>query len=81
MSPSTDCRDYGYEADARWAKLPPGITWTEVAAVATGARDRVFVFNRGDHPVLVFDPDGTLLNSWGEGLFHEHVAQFSLLGT
>jgi DNA-binding beta-propeller fold protein YncE len=69
VNPSADCRDYGYEADACWAKLPPGITWTEVAAVATDSRDRVFVFNRGDHPVLVFDPDGTLLNSWGEGLF------------
>lgn len=40
-----------------------------MAGVATDGRDRVFVFNRGDHPVLVFDRDGTFLRSWGEGLF------------
>ena len=64
-----DCREFGYEADDRWAKLPPGWGWTEVAAVATDSRDRVYVFSRGEHPVLVFDQDGTFLASWGEGLF------------
>ncbi|HKB02061.1 MAG TPA: peptidyl-alpha-hydroxyglycine alpha-amidating lyase family protein [Gemmataceae bacterium] len=64
-----NCRDFGYEPDDRFAKLPSGTGWTEVAAVATDSRDRVYVFNRGDHPVLVFDPDGTLFAVWGEGLF------------
>src|SRR5260370_25995347 len=63
------CRDFGYEADDHWAKLPPGWGWTEVAGVATDSRDHVFVFSRGDHPVMVFDPDGTLLAHWGEGVF------------
>jgi DNA-binding beta-propeller fold protein YncE len=49
--------------------LPAGRGWTEVAAVATDSQDRVFVFNRGEHPVLVFDRDGRFLGSWGEGLF------------
>ncbi|HKB06074.1 MAG TPA: peptidyl-alpha-hydroxyglycine alpha-amidating lyase family protein [Gemmataceae bacterium] len=69
MNPFGSSRDFGYAADDRWAKLPPGITWREVAAVATDSRDRVFVFNRGEHPLLVFDPDRNLLASWGEGLF------------
>jgi DNA-binding beta-propeller fold protein YncE len=64
-----DCRAFGYDANDRWARLPAGVTWTEVAAVAVDSRDRVYVFNRGDHPVLVFDLGGTLLDSWGEGLF------------
>jgi DNA-binding beta-propeller fold protein YncE len=64
-----DCRDFGYVADDRWAKLPTGFGWREVAAVATDARDRVYVFGRGDHPVAVFESDGTFLRSWGEGLF------------
>ena len=63
------CRDFGYEADDHWAKLPAAIRWSEVAAVATDSQDRVFVFARADVPMLVFDRDGTLLNSWGEGLF------------
>lgn len=66
---TTDCREFGYEVDDRWAKLPPGWSFTEAVAVATDSRDRVYVFNRGEHPVMVFDRDGTFLNAWGEGLF------------
>lgn len=46
-----------------------GFSWTEVAGVATDSRDRVFVFNRGDHPVMIFSPEGEFLSSWGEGVF------------
>lgn len=66
---SASCEEFGYTADDRWAQLPPEWSWTEVAAVASDSRDRVYVFNRGDHPVMVFDRDGMLLNAWGEGLF------------
>jgi DNA-binding beta-propeller fold protein YncE len=66
---AVSCRDFGYEAHDRWAKLPAGWDWVEVAGVAVDSRDRVFVFNRGEHPVMVFDRDGALLGSWGEGLF------------
>jgi DNA-binding beta-propeller fold protein YncE len=61
--------EFGYEADDQWAKLPSGWTWTEVAAAAADSQDRVFVFNRGEHPVMVFGRDGAFLGSWGEGLF------------
>lgn len=60
---------FSFRPRADWARWPAGWTVTEVTAVATDSNDRVFVFNRGDHPVAVFDPDGTLLYSWGEGLF------------
>src|SRR5262245_58225514 len=63
------CRDFGYTADDHWAKLPHDWSWTEVADVATDSRDRVFVFSRGEHPLMVFDRDGRFLTSWGEGLF------------
>jgi len=66
---ATNCRDLGYEPDDQWAKLPSGWKWTEAVGVATDSRDRVYVFSRGEHPVMVFDGDGTFLNSWGEGLF------------
>ena len=38
--------------------------------MAVDSQDRVYVFNRGEHPMMVFDRDGNLLNSWGEDLFH-----------
>src|SRR5262249_8891096 len=69
MSRARTCRDFGYDADDRWAQLPPGMTWTEVSAVATDSRDRVFLFARGEHRVIVLDRDGTFLDAWGEGLF------------
>jgi DNA-binding beta-propeller fold protein YncE len=49
--------------------LPDGWRFVEVAGVATDSHDRVFVFNRGDHPVIIFDRDGRFIGSWGEGLF------------
>src|SRR5262249_38547094 len=64
-----DCRAFGYEPDDRWAKLPLGWNWLEVAAVATDSTDRVYVFNRGEHQVIVFDRDGNFLSAWGEGIF------------
>ena len=63
------CREYGFEALDRWAKCPPGWSWREATAVAVDSRDRVYVFNRGDHPLMIFDRNGAFLASWGEGLF------------
>lgn len=58
---------FRYEALPRWEQLPPGWSFVEVAGVATDSHDRVYVFNRGEHPVIVFDRDGRFLTSWGEG--------------
>ncbi|MCI0703345.1 MAG: peptidyl-alpha-hydroxyglycine alpha-amidating lyase family protein [Planctomycetia bacterium] len=63
------CREFGYTPDDHWAKLPPGFTWKEVAGVATDSRDRVFVFSRGEHPLLIFDPDGTFIEEWDGSMF------------
>jgi DNA-binding beta-propeller fold protein YncE len=67
--PNQRCERFGYQALDRWPRLPAGWGWTEVAAVATDSRDRVYAFNRGPHPVIVFDRDGNFLTSWGEGIF------------
>jgi DNA-binding beta-propeller fold protein YncE len=63
------CGPFHYLADASWSARPEGFTWTEVTAVATDSRDRIFVFVRGEVPVLIFDADGSLLDSWGRGVF------------
>ena len=60
---------FRYEALAEWERLPQGWRFVEAAAVATDSKDRVYVFNRGDHPVVVFDREGNFLSSWGEGTF------------
>ena len=61
--------DYAYEAHNDWAKLPEGWAFGDVAAIGVDRKDRVYCFNRGEHPMIVFDRDGNFLSSWGEGLF------------
>src|SRR5438552_3884154 len=63
------CAAFGYEADDHWARIPKGWSWTEVVGVVTDTQDRVYVFNRGEHPVMIFARDGAFIRSWGEGLF------------
>jgi len=61
--------DYTFEVVENWAKLPAGWSFKEVAAVGVDANDQVYAFNRGAHPMMVFDRDGNFLRSWGEGVF------------
>ncbi len=51
-----------------WGTLPDGWSYREVAGVAVDSQDRAFVFNRGEHPIIVFDRDGRFVRSWGEGV-------------
>lgn len=57
-----------FEPIERWGTLPEGWRYVECAGVAVDRKDNVFVFTRGEHPVIVFDRDGRFLRSWGEGL-------------
>jgi len=61
--------DFRYEVDTEWHKLPGGWSLREVADVEVDGEDNVYVFNRGAHPMIVFDKDGKFLKSWGENLF------------
>ena len=62
--------DYQYEISGDdWGDLPEGWSYKEATSVAVDPNDNVYVFNRGEHPVIVFDRDGAMINSWGEGIF------------
>jgi DNA-binding beta-propeller fold protein YncE len=61
--------DCVYEELADWAKLPEGWTFKEVADVVVDSKEQVYVFNRGEHPIMVFEQDGSFGASWGEGMF------------
>ncbi len=60
---------YRYRPVTGWEQLPESWDLVEVAGVAVDSADRVYVFNRGAHPVIVFDAEGRFLRSWGEGRF------------
>lgn len=60
---------YTYELDDGWAKLPEGWSFADACGLAVDAKDRVYVLNRSEHPVIVFDREGNFIASWGEGFF------------
>jgi DNA-binding beta-propeller fold protein YncE len=60
--------DWLYRVDRSWAKLPQSFTLDAVSQVAVDSHDRVYVFQRGDPPVIIFDQSGSFVGSWGAGL-------------
>ncbi|HEU0149396.1 MAG TPA: peptidyl-alpha-hydroxyglycine alpha-amidating lyase family protein, partial [Bradyrhizobium sp.] len=69
MSTILGSGDHSYRVVQDWAKLPTGFALTDVASVGVDSKDNVYAFNRGAHPMMVFDRDGNFLRSFGEGLF------------
>lgn len=57
---------YTYEVIEQWGSLPAGMTFGPMSAVAADSQGRIYAFQRKDPPVLVFDREGTYLNSWGD---------------
>src|SRR5258708_18705035 len=58
---------YTYERSRDCPKLPRGESFGMVSRVATDSQDRVYVFQRKDRPVVVFDREGKYLGAWGSG--------------
>jgi DNA-binding beta-propeller fold protein YncE len=65
----TAATTHTYRGEEGWGKLPPGWAFGAVAAVGSDRKDNVYVFNRSEHPIVVFDREGNFLRSWGEGVF------------
>jgi len=58
-----------YELVEGWGQLPQGWVWGQCAGVACDSDDNVHVFTRTEHPNMVFDKSGKLIDHWGEQLF------------
>jgi DNA-binding beta-propeller fold protein YncE len=69
MTATLGSGEHVYEEIADWAQLPDGWDFHEVVDVVVDSQDRVSIFNRGEHPLMVFEPDGRFVRAWGEGLF------------
>lgn len=59
--------DYRYKRIRDWPKMPKGETMGVVSRVAVDSQDRVYVFQRKDPPIVIFDREGNYLGSWGNG--------------
>lgn len=53
-----------YKVVPGWAKLPKGMNLGECSGVTVDGRDHVWVFNRGNHPVIEFDQGGNMVQAW-----------------
>jgi DNA-binding beta-propeller fold protein YncE len=61
--------EHRYRVIDPWGKLPDGWAYRDAVGVAVDSKDQVYVFNRGRHPVIVYDAEGNFLRSWGEDQF------------
>ena len=53
-----------------WGQLADGsFPVGDIGDIGIDSQDRVYVLNRGASPVTIFDPDGTVIDGWGEGRF------------
>jgi streptogramin lyase len=62
---------YTYKVIEPWAKLPDGWAFGWIPAVAVDSQDRVFVYSRSEHPLVIFDREGNYLEEWGYGLLQD----------
>jgi hypothetical protein len=54
-----------YEWVENWAQIPAHIQLGYTHGVVEDAQGRIYVHNASPHAVVVFEPDGTFVTSWG----------------
>lgn len=69
QSTTEDAGTLRYELVPEWEHLPDGMHHGDVVGVDVDADDRLYVITRRESRVLVYEPDGTFVRSWGEELF------------
>lgn len=60
-----------YTVAENWWTLPDGWEFGWIPAVAVDSQDRVYVYSRSEHPMVVFDRDGNFLTSWGDDILKD----------
>ncbi len=62
--------DFQFEPVEDWARLPEGWSFIDIGGISVDHEDNIYVLNRSEHPVIVFDPEGRVLRDWGGGFFN-----------
>jgi DNA-binding beta-propeller fold protein YncE len=63
----------GFTVIEGWEKCPSGYTHKDICGVSVDSRNRVYVLTRMQARVMVYEADGTFVESWGEGSFTERT--------
>lgn len=59
--------DRRYRVERPWGRLPENVRLTAISQLALDSRGRVYVFQRSEPPVVVFEADGAFAGAWGTG--------------
>ena len=59
---------YRYRALPDWPRLPRGVSFEGVNGIAVDSRGYVYAAGGAENAVLVFDPNGKYVGSWGKGI-------------
>ena len=60
-----------YTVQEDWWTLPEGWEFGWIPAVAVDSQDRIYVYSRSEHPMVVFDRDGNFLDAWGDDILKD----------
>jgi len=60
--------DQTYAVQRDWAQWPEHIPQGFLSEVAVGSDGRVYALQRGSTPVVVFNPDGSFSEAWGDAI-------------
>ena len=62
-----------YERVQGWPQLPADVFLGWIGSVGVDSQGRVYCFCRGTHPMVVFDAEGRIVDTWGDDLLnHAH---------
>ena len=60
-----------YTVQEDWWSLPAGWEFGWVPAVAVDSQDRIYVYSRSEHPMVILDRDGNFIGSWGDDVLKD----------
>ena len=63
--------EFTYEVVEDWWTLPDEWSFGWIPAVAVDSKDRIYVYSRSDHPMIVLDKDGSFVKSWGDDVLKD----------
>lgn len=64
-----DAPDLGYRPVPHGLQIPADLEMGAPSSVVWTSTNSLLVFNRGTQPLMEFNPDGSFIRSWGQGLY------------
>jgi streptogramin lyase len=57
----------GYRWVENWPQKPAEAVWAAMSGIAVDSSNNIWTLNRGNIPIQVYRPDGSLVRMWGQG--------------